>query len=584
MNKKLWVLIGSLSLVTTIAFKLASNSYENFQRSLISEQVCRAAAARLQIGATREVLDFAHSALLASGHPDGDVSLSEGNTAFVSSKYSSADGKAFPCRIEGRENVDMEIHFPKSTWLDLTALAALICSTAFFMLLKIVISILLKEFQNKFINETDRRLSAVFGSTGKEKYKAPFWIEWLYQTDPKSVGEFKTKLKFLEGKIERQASDIKSQAQEKAVKEVQLIQARKFKDLTHQVRHDLRQTLSVIKSSVETLPPNLPEIGVLAGSVTSLESMIEDLKERELNSTPQEALHLEVVEVILSEVVTEQRAFLGRDSKIEISLALDDIELSPVAISSSLLKRVFTNLVRNSIEAITDSIGTIEIAVRKPNDKAVLVSITDSGGGFSEDALKNLFKKGFTTKLSGSGRGLSFCREKIREWGGTVVVESVPGKTKIEIELPIAENAPNFVLPKYIQSLQNILLVDDRPMEKELRSLCRGSLNVIKSAQEFKKYLAGKQKIENQTILFDLHLGGGKTALELLEILPPDPDYLFMTSDYLNAELLAESAKRQFLIIPKELVGPVLEDREMSARDSLGPLGIGSRSEMPDLI
>jgi len=47
-----------------------------------------------------------------------------------------------------------------------------------------------------------------------------------------------------------------------------------------------------------------------------------------------------------------------------------------------------------------------------------------------------------------------------------------------------------------------------------------------------------------------------------------DQDYLFMTSDYLNPDLVAAAQKRHFLTIPKELVGFALVNDGQMDRDT----------------
>ena len=61
-------------------------------------------------------------------------------------------------------------------------------------------------------------------------------------------------------------------------------------------------------------------------------------------------------------------------------------------------------------------------------------------------------------------------------------------------------------------------------------------------------------------------------------------DYLFMTSDYLNPELLAAAQKRHFLTIPKELVGFALLSDGNLDRNNKGSEGRSYRPESPAQI
>lgn len=551
-------------------YKLTSNRIEEYRHKIISDQVCHVSEARLQVGSTREVVDVAKAALTATGHLEAEITLKVGGQVFTESELEPDNTQSFSCETQGRDDVGMDIFFPRLAFFDAELGLAFVFSLAALLVLKVLFSILLKELQNKFMTETDRRLSAILGFSDTEKTKSATWINWLFKTNPSSIIEFKTRLKKLEDKVSKQSKIITTQAQEKAWNEFQLTQARKFKDLAHQVRHDLRQSLGVIKSAVSTLPPHQSEKNILSGAISSLEFMVDDLKEREYKNIEFDSEPLEILEVVLDEVISEQRVFLGADSKIKLSLCLVSHELNMVQIQSAALKRVFTNLVRNSIEAII-SVGAVSVTVTKMSPDKVLIAIEDSGSGFSEEAMKNLFKKGFTTKQSGSGLGLSFCLEKIREWGGSLYVDPTSNKTRIEIELPASEKSVSFAHPLILADLNDAIIIDDHPMENELDRLMKSKHTIVRTLAEFEQMQQQNEIKSQQTLVFDLHLESGRKALEVIEDLPRGTDYMFMTSDYLNTALLDAAEKGQFLVIPKDLMGHALEGTEDLASQTMEP-------------
>jgi len=569
--------------VISSGYKLTSNHIEEYRHKIISDQVCHVSEARLQVGSTREVVDVAKAALTATGHPEAEITLKVGGQVFTESELEPDDTQSFSCETQGRDDVSMDIFFPKLAFFDAELAVAFIFSLAAILALKVLFSILLKELQNKFMTETDRRLSVILGFSDTEKIKSATWINWLFKTNPSSIIEFKARLKKLEDKVSKQSKIITTQAQEKAWNEFQLTQARKFKDLAHQVRHDLRQSLGVIKSVVSTLPQQQSEKNILSGAISSLEFMVDDLKEREYKNIEFDSEPLEVLEVVLDEVISEQRVFLGADSKIKLSLSLISHELNLVQIQSAILKRVFTNLVRNSIEAI-NSVGAVSVTVTKMNPDKVLIAIEDTGSGFSEEAMKNLFKKGFTTKQSGSGLGLSFCLERIREWGGSLYIDRSSQKTRIEIELPVSPRPVSFAHPLILADLNDAIIIDDHPMENELGRLMKTTPVIIRTLAEFEQMQQQNKIKPHHTLVFDLHLEGGRKALEVIEDLPSGTDYMFMTSDYLNSALMDAAEKGQFLVIPKDLMGHALEGAEDLVGQTMEPSPIISCLETPASI
>ena len=89
------------------------------------------------------------------------------------------------------------------------------------------------------------------------------------------------------------------------------------------------------------------------------------------------------------------------------------------------LMQVVMNLLKNSIEAIDLAAETKTITVSLERTATELeLTITDSGCGFDLDTAGKLFGRGFTTKPTGTGLGLSNCREIIESHKGTITIAS----------------------------------------------------------------------------------------------------------------------------------------------------------------
>jgi signal transduction histidine kinase len=105
------------------------------------------------------------------------------------------------------------------------------------------------------------------------------------------------------------------------------------------------------------------------------------------------------------------------------------------------LMQVILNVMKNSMEAIEHDAEekTIKIELVQTNEDALMLKITDSGCGFDENTGAQLFKRGFTTKSSGTGLGLYNCKTIIESHAGSVRIESDgPGqgtRTTIEFRL-----------------------------------------------------------------------------------------------------------------------------------------------------
>lgn len=107
------------------------------------------------------------------------------------------------------------------------------------------------------------------------------------------------------------------------------------------------------------------------------------------------------------------------------------------------LKRVFINLIDNSLRAINDDNGLVEILV-KNDDKFVYIRVKDNGIGISEEHLPHIFDRFYRVDSSrsrakgGSGLGLSLVKEIIENHKGNISVKSTKDVgTKFIVKLDI---------------------------------------------------------------------------------------------------------------------------------------------------
>ncbi|HEX9738938.1 MAG TPA: ATP-binding protein [Candidatus Limnocylindria bacterium] len=101
------------------------------------------------------------------------------------------------------------------------------------------------------------------------------------------------------------------------------------------------------------------------------------------------------------------------------------------------LNQVWTNLLDNAADAM-DGKGEISIRVERTDAGGVRVTICDSGPGIPPATLSKIFEPFFTTKPPGvgTGLGLHLSHNIVVQHGGTLDVESKPGRTCFEVVLP----------------------------------------------------------------------------------------------------------------------------------------------------
>jgi signal transduction histidine kinase len=103
------------------------------------------------------------------------------------------------------------------------------------------------------------------------------------------------------------------------------------------------------------------------------------------------------------------------------------------------LQQVLMNLMMNSIDAMRDVDGTRELAIkseRAENGQAT-VSVSDTGVGLPPQQTDQIFNAFFTTKLHGTGMGLSISRSIVESHGGRLwAADNPPRGASFHVMLP----------------------------------------------------------------------------------------------------------------------------------------------------
>ncbi|CAM2008610.1 response regulator [Acanthopleuribacter pedis] len=96
----------------------------------------------------------------------------------------------------------------------------------------------------------------------------------------------------------------------------------------------------------------------------------------------------------------------------------------PVVLPKSKVTHILINLIKNAVEAMADSEPRLLTIQLFRVDGDVTLTITDTGVGLSPENLKKMFTHGFTTKETGHGFGLAYCKRAMDEMGGQLTVHS----------------------------------------------------------------------------------------------------------------------------------------------------------------
>ena len=113
-----------------------------------------------------------------------------------------------------------------------------------------------------------------------------------------------------------------------------------------------------------------------------------------------------------------------------------DPSLPRVELEPDLLEQALLNLILNAEHAMPNG-GELMLITRREGDWAVL-EVTDTGVGMTDAVRSKIFDAFYSTRPAGSGLGLPTTRKIVEGHGGTIEVQSEPGKgSRFTIRLPI---------------------------------------------------------------------------------------------------------------------------------------------------
>ncbi|HSH37502.1 MAG TPA: PAS domain-containing protein [Chthoniobacterales bacterium] len=342
-----------------------------------------------------------------------------------------------------------------------------------------------------------------------------------------------------------------------------------FGQLAGGVAHDFNNFLTTILGYSDLL---LHELGV-KGSTAKHINEIRGAAQRASNLTTQllafsrkHPLEPRVVEVnsVIMNLERSLLRLLGENISVECHLHRST-QPAHIKVDPNQLTQIILNLAVNARDAMPRggklTLGTGAFRVdgkahpggcpeRLAPGEYVLISLTDTGAGLSDEAKDHLFEPFFTTKEDGesSGLGLATSYGIVRQSGGQMCVESQPGRgTMITIYLPRvpAPPAPGYKKPgskKLPTGTETILVVEDDVAVRHISVRVLRSLgyDVIEAASgdDAQRLISLDESKKIDLLLTDLvmPLMGGRDFADWMTAASPTTKVIFI-SGYLDQSL-----------------------------------------------
>jgi hypothetical protein len=203
-----------------------------------------------------------------------------------------------------------------------------------------------------------------------------------------------------------------------------------------------------------------------------------------------------LIEQVLAEKRLQYKDKAGL--KIEFSGGMEETKAS---VEPKEFQRLMSNLINNAVDAFEGS-GTVSIGLSSA-DRKVLIEVKDTGKGIPPGVLAKLGQKGETHgKVGGNGLGLYHARTTVEGWGGSIRMESEPGKgTAVIIALPCTSAAQGV-------GCMAVLLDDDMLVHMNWKIAAKAAGVDLKAYKNPKDFSAGMAILSKETpIYIDSDLG-----------------------------------------------------------------------------
>ncbi|MCK5153221.1 MAG: HAMP domain-containing protein [Spirochaetales bacterium] len=220
-----------------------------------------------------------------------------------------------------------------------------------------------------------------------------------------------------------------------------------WQEIAQRMAHEIKNPLTPIKLSAQRIlkkfrtdPESIesilePAVDAIIKEVENLTQLLTQFKDFARMPTP-------IKESIFLKSLVTEASLLYSESCSRITLNLDGLENTEIKGDRGQIQRVFSNLISNSFDSISDT-GTVTIRseiIRKGKNYYCRIVITDTGTGIEPSMKKLIFNPYFTTKEGGTGLGLPIVERIVADHNGVIWYESEKKVgTTFFIELPVED-------------------------------------------------------------------------------------------------------------------------------------------------
>lgn len=219
-----------------------------------------------------------------------------------------------------------------------------------------------------------------------------------------------------------------------------------WKKLLSVMTHEIMNSIAPIASLADTMQQNLQlalelpnkenlELEDLNAGIKTIKNRSEGLlKFAKTYRSLSKVTHLNLKRMRVSELFSNIQLLMEPSIKAK-NIAIDFTISSPkleLDIDTHLIEQVLINLLLNAVDACKNRDNAkIKIEALQNSNRAIVIKVYDNGSGIPQDILENIFVPFFTSKTTGSGIGLSLCKQIMLLHKGKIIVKSIENEGSV---------------------------------------------------------------------------------------------------------------------------------------------------------
>lgn len=355
------------------------------------------------------------------------------------------------------------------------------------------------------------------------------------------------------------------------LQKTKLKEQEQFKKIVDQMVHDIRSPIAsllmILKSCEEDLPERariaLREAAIGIGDIAN--NMLNKYKKDDLEGCKIEEAQVVMLALTLTQLLSEKK-HQYKESPIKFACNFcQDCEFICIKIELSQFKRMMSNLINNSVDALDNKDGKIDLFIDIVNDE-VKITVRDNGKGMPQEVIDKILNNIAITANKKYGHGIGFVqiRETLQRYNGKLGITSKVGQgTEISLTFPIVAT-PEWLARKIeLNKGDTVIVLDDdnsihnaweTKFKEHQNNICLKHFTLGEEAISFINNFPEKEKI---FLLADFELLKQElNGLHVIERTSIERSIL-VTSHYTNLVIRDLAIKSGTKILPKMLASEV---------------------------